>query len=773
MSSELERLQERILHLERINALAGVQVDIERKGREEEQRKREEQQRRHEEQTGKSTLPQFLDACHTQLYLGLAVRKEKTESTQGHPANADNKVRPDHILPWLDFAAHQTKVWDVLMNSDFVFEKHFTSLNWLEESGEQLRTRQVSSEMDLHHFARLAVEDPVASIIKCLAHDPRVRDKLGLQGLVSFENHGNMLRPDPVLQSLQDLSLSNGQPRRRSPRFQAPATQTDSSAKVARSSSPIVPNSSRSRPDQFCIYSVTGESGAVHRVPATTAEYKAPHKLTLGHIYAGLTAMNVAEIVKEGLEEDVTRRCQRLMAAIITQEFASMIKSGLEYGYIFTGPALILLRVPKEDPSSVYFSLAVPLEDVGETTGCTPHLDQPNRLHLTAVGQLLAFTLRATQSPPRDCKWRRDAENRLSTWKVIVEEQEDSVLEEEVCSSEYRPPTGDSSDFRLQSPISRRLRRPMLKLQDQVHHLPGSSSSSGDEDDMATPSRANSLRPHFNPGGSPRSRPLPQNRIQKKSEDDNPRRQRNLGPYCSPSCLKGLVEGSALDTTCPNAQHHGEGQHAIDFKEFQRLIRKVLCDQLDYCEELYINGAVGFLYQIRLPAWGYTVVAKGTRPEHLSALNHEAMIYRHLKSLQGIHIPMYLGTFKLKLPLWYMGFVPIEHMMLMSFGGYSLNHLHCPASIPADQAVMGLQAIHACGILQRDMAPRNVLYDPRRKCITWHDFGRATTCARPVFGELSTNVGLSSSAGQKKRKYGEADFARELKKARAMFHEVR
>jgi hypothetical protein len=55
----------------------------EQRRREEEQRRREEEQRRREaaeqaqdraeEKTRKTTLPEFLDACHTHLYSGLTV----------------------------------------------------------------------------------------------------------------------------------------------------------------------------------------------------------------------------------------------------------------------------------------------------------------------------------------------------------------------------------------------------------------------------------------------------------------------------------------------------------------------------------------------------------------------------------------------------------------------------------------------------------------------------------------------------------------------------
>jgi hypothetical protein len=98
--------------------------------------------------------------------------------------------------------------------------------------------------------------------------------------------------------------------------------------------------------------------------------------------------------------ESVAIRCRRLLAAVISQGYSYMVRAGLEYGEVYNGEATIFLRIP-DDPSTVYYSLSAPKEDVGPSTGWSEHADQTNRLHLTAVGQVVAFTLRALQTPPR------------------------------------------------------------------------------------------------------------------------------------------------------------------------------------------------------------------------------------------------------------------------------------------------------------------------------------------------------------------------------------
>lgn len=72
-----------------------------------------------------------------------------------------------------------------------------------------------------------------------------------------------------------------------------------------------------------------------------------------------------------------------------------MVTGGMEFGYICTGEAFIFLCVKRDDLKTAYFFLSVPGEDVGNFTGGLLDSHGDNRLHLTAVGQVLAFTLRA------------------------------------------------------------------------------------------------------------------------------------------------------------------------------------------------------------------------------------------------------------------------------------------------------------------------------------------------------------------------------------------
>jgi hypothetical protein len=267
-------------------------------------------------------------------------------------------------LPWPEFDAEQAHTWDDLMESEFVLERHFTSLHTLEESGEAVRQRQMGSELDLNSFARFTLEDPVSQIIERLSEDNVLRHRFGLKGSVKFENHSNTLSPDRTTEQMQSLSISDKP--RRSKRIGAHGNKSGQAG--SSKSSESITKSSRPRADQFCVYNTGGEGETEHRVAALTIEYKAPHKLTLGHIYEGLVEMNVDEVVEEGENESVAMRCRRLVAAVITQGFSYMVKAGVEYGEIYTGEATIFLRIPN-DPLTMYYSLSILKGDVRASTG--------------------------------------------------------------------------------------------------------------------------------------------------------------------------------------------------------------------------------------------------------------------------------------------------------------------------------------------------------------------------------------------------------------------
>jgi FKBP-type peptidyl-prolyl cis-trans isomerase len=111
---EAERAQEEAEHAQ--EAAERAQEAAER-AQEEERHRRENA----EEKTRKTTLPEFLDACHVHLHSGLTVQTDATLSTRGDPANANYKHRPERIRAWEEFPVQQEgspKWWETEVNAE-------------------------------------------------------------------------------------------------------------------------------------------------------------------------------------------------------------------------------------------------------------------------------------------------------------------------------------------------------------------------------------------------------------------------------------------------------------------------------------------------------------------------------------------------------------------------------------------------------------------------------------------------------------------------------
>ncbi|KAF2105268.1 hypothetical protein BDV96DRAFT_592779 [Lophiotrema nucula] len=685
-----------------------AQFHEERRKREEAERKREEAERKREEAERKlqdTTLPEYLDACHHHLHSNLTVQTITTLATQGDPANANKKLRPKRLQEWDQFPEQQAGIWEDLMDSDLVSERHFHSLAVLEGMGKTIAGRSIGSELDLHFFQRGAVDDHVTSIIQCLYKDPTVRQKFGLQGSIAFENHANTLSPEAQLQEGIEQMTVSGKAQRRSPRLtkdeevQSANSMESTEPDAAGRANPT--RSSRPAADQFCVYN-TSVQGVENRVAAFVVEYKAPHKLPLGYIYSGLEDMVLEDVIRRKKSDDPRDRFRRLIAAVITQVFSYMVKIGSEYGCVGTGEATIFLKIP-EDPTTVYYFLSVPKGDVGESTEWTTDSGGTGRLHLTAVGQMLAFTLGALQKPPRSQQWRVAAASKLPSWEVLDEDLVMTISREDAPSSDYKPPPNLEA-LRL-SPIKLRPRRPPITSQScagpQDQHA--ARDDEHDEHDPDTPSRPPPSSQHMARTHPTASSSSPSQKTGKGQS----------GQYCTQKCLLGLVHGGPLDASCPNVRDHGKGHHQIDAPTFLARIRQQLSRDLDTDCEPVRRGACGVFFRIRLKSHGYAVAAKCFPIESVRRFRHEATVYGRLRSIQGIHVPVHLGNIDLKTPYYYEGICELVHVMFLSFGGTPISKHLTPENraVVTSLAHCSAQAIHNLGVLHQDLEARNMLWN--------------------------------------------------------------
>ena len=183
-----------------------------------------------------------------------------------------------------------------------------------------------------------------------------------------------------------------------------------------------------------------------------------------------------------------------------------------------------------------------------------------------------------------------------------------------------------------------------------------------------------------------------------------------------------MLNGGELDQACPNFLDHGKGHHVINVTTFLKRLRRQLFQTVNAdCEVLGMHGSRGALLKITLSSHGYTVPAKCTVPEFAKQFRHEAAVYDKLRSIQGIYIPLYLGSIDLAHPFSYDGIAYLEHMMLLSPGGQPVDLALKEMSRDCLSAKMkeSLSEMHLLHVLHKDPAPRYWLYNPESKKVVF------------------------------------------------------
>ena len=156
----------------------------------------------------------------------------------------------------------------------------------------------------------------------------------------------------------------------------------------------------------------------------------------------------------------------------------------------------------------------------------------------------------------------------------------------------------------------------------------------------------------------------------------------------------------------------------------------------DACQPLGIQGARGALFKVTLTSHAYTVVGKGTVLAFVKDLRHEAELYRRLKPVQGVHVPIFLGSIDLDKPYYYDAGIRIVHPMLLSWAG------ECPDGSKTSVSrngprwtsdlVRAVNAIHGAGVLHRDIRMPNLLWNKETKRIMVIDFERAEIVVKDI-----------------------------------------
>ena len=106
------------------------------------------------------------------------------------------------------------------------------------------------------------------------------------------------------------------------------------------------------------------------------------------------------QVVKaRGVPITKDKEAERLVGAVIAQEYHVMIQKGLEYSYVTNGLALVLLQVPYEDPGTLYYHLCEPNLEVDSED------DQSFLQPAMAITRVLCLCLMSFCSDLHDQQW--------------------------------------------------------------------------------------------------------------------------------------------------------------------------------------------------------------------------------------------------------------------------------------------------------------------------------------------------------------------------------
>ncbi len=738
MEAEFERLKQQLEEAQQRAEDAEQRAEDAEQQRQREQQRAEdaEQQRQREQQRAEdaeqqirlTTLAEYIEACHELVFTKFAVEMDESLTSRGSTTNPKHKLCPTRLMLWEGFLEDQRTTFRTLYSAFPEQAGAFETRHFLHGLGNRISEKKVANEKDLEYFQHNSVEDPVRSIFKCLALEDAVKGEFDVGLGIVFENHPNAI--SDVAGEVVD---------RRAARLPQTPGQTQ-------------PDPGQLRPDQICVYRF--DDGDMRgRSMAYVIEYKAPHKLTPPHLRLGLRPMDIYEEVvnratkptAEDAEALFQYHADKLVAAAVAQTFHYMIEGGLEYGILTTGEAIVFLKIDWADPTKLYYHLAEPVPEVQA---------HPNNFrYCTAVGQVLAFSLMALGPPGR----RREREHsqdervlairRLKTWKedyeMILRAIPVSERKAPLSSPGYQPKTYSNID---RSPYLLRKKKSVTGYSDTNVATRSRSPESSDEESET----------RRMPGTPTPTQPNTRGRGSRGGERGLTKRPRGDGgrgapshsgggrsrQFCTLKCLLGLLGRGFLDEKCPNvALHRGQSDgvhHPVDHTEWLRLLREQLRRTLDdgvVC--IWKQGARGVLFQVTLLTHGYTFVAKGTVPEFVEDLEHETAVYRRLQPLQGVCVPVFLGTVDLGSlgRTYYYDFrVRVVYLMLLSWAGVSLGEAgtwEAMGNDPGRELVRSVRELHANGVAHTDVRPPNVLWcrETRRAMVI--DFERAVLVDPP------------------------------------------
>ncbi|QQK45658.1 Protein kinase-like domain [Penicillium digitatum] len=684
----------------------------------ERRRQAEEEGRQEKERNRKTTLVEFLRCCHNVLSRPLQVRTP-SDSTTGETPIPKGKYCPTRLERWVDCAARQQDIYNSVRhylqpqeNAPRLFPPRIV----LDGLSEHFKG-PMGAEYDLQTYERLAVEDHTRYIFLELCKIPAAREEFGLGDGVLFDSHPKILNDTEIVE--KDTKNASATP--------------------------------RGKPDQLFIHRVDDRTTTL----LTTAEYKPPHKLPLEDIHRGLRDMDLwkeivwSNKVPNDEAESLVYNSQRLVCSAIVQEYHVMIQEGLEYSYLTTGIALVLLRVPYDKPSTLYYYLCEPNQEVGHEDG---DLQSPS----TAIARVLCLCLMSFCSQPRNQEWRNEYCRDLKVWTTQFD-----GLHETICSRELHQ-NPHSDDTNCVSPISPATSPEFLESSSPVgspraparrvatisqggcapsdlRDLTESLDSLGSDSDYAVSRRK---RGFSQVEVSPSQRPSRQNERQNEQDIQKDLSQRQRAQFCTQRCLLGLKNGGPLDDSCPNVHIHqqsGDGvQHPINAAKLVSCLKQQMDEIIDRCIPFGTIGSYSAPFKLTCSLYGYTVVGKGTSSYLWQQLvSREAEIYQILLKAQGSAVPVFFGKMDLAKIYFLHGAGEIRHMLVMGWAGESIANLEETAELHREFKRSNKE-IRALGVRHLDPWPNNILWNAELGRALIIDFHRCELDRRPAAERTSS-----------------------------------
>ncbi|KAJ5343370.1 uncharacterized protein N7506_003194 [Penicillium brevicompactum] len=691
------------------------QAEEREKQAEEREKQEAEGRRQAEERNQKTSFAELLRHCHDLLSRQLRV-ETPSRSTTGRIPLPTGKDCPTRLEHWSDCPEQLLRVYrsvyQYLQSEPGRPPRLFSPLPELEGLGRRFARKPLSSEQDLEAYERFGVEDHVHDIVAELCKIPAACDEFGLGDGIQFSNHTN--------------SLS------RNENFEADTSQLSSTP--------------HPRPDQFCIHRVDGNTTTV----LTTVEYKPPHKMPVATLRMGLRPMELwKEMVRSNkipTDQDAKLRynAERLVCSAIVQEYHVMIQEGLEYSYLTNGIARVLLRVPRDDPTTLYYFFCDPHNEV-DIAGDIDH-----QLSRTSVARILCLCLMAFRSPVRGQEWRNRFRPDLNTWETSFEHTRSQIPRKELQQIPHSdstnpefpsPDTSSSYELPSSSPLPSPSEGRRVPTRSQTRCAPSeirprsrSPNSSGSDTNQTAgyKRRISQVTP------SPSARRSGRQQEPANDRDDHSRRCAAL--FCTQRCLLGLQTGKSLDELCPNVDHHRRGQnaptqHPVSAEDLMLSLKRQLDENIDRCIPLGGCGSYGAPFKLTCMKYGYTVIGKGTTSGLWEEVSREAQVYQILRKVQGSAVPVFLGTIDLAKIYFLHGAGQIRHMLVMGWGGESTATMELTPHLRREIHKSNKE-VKALGIIHEDLRRDNVLWCEEIGRALIIDFHSSTLRCRPATQRL-------------------------------------